>query len=168
MDFEPAVIQGAARVRHAKTSMTLNVANTTGSIATFTITGTVLVQGFWGIVTTVLSSNITAAHIRTNDSSATVDVSLNTGVTLSSLAVGSLISRNALVSGALASLSASQTRFADPGAAAQPYLIPFVLMQKPATTTTLDFRYTTTNNPSSGVILWNALWIPLSADGNLA
>lgn len=168
MDIIPAPLQGAARVRQATASLALTVANTTGSQAVFTVTGTVLVYGIWGEVTTVLSSNITAAHLRLNDQTTTSDITLATGVTLSSLAVGSVVTRNALVSGALAAISASQGRFADPGAAGQPYLIPFVAMKKPGATTTIDFRYTTTNNPASGVILWNALWVPLSADGAIA
>jgi len=168
MEIIPAVLQGAARIRHAKSSLALTVANTTGSQAVFTVTGTVLVYGMWGEVTTVLSSNVTAAHLRLNDQTNTADISLATGVTLSSLAVGSLITRNAVVGSALTAISSSQTRFADPGAAGQPYFIPFLAMKKPGATTTIDFRYTTTNNPASGVILWNALWIPLSADGALA
>lgn len=158
----------AARLRHTSASMTLNVANTTGSIVAFTLTGAVEVMALWGEVTTVVSSNATAAFFRINDQGATVDVTLNTGVTLSSAPVGSIISRTGLVTGALTLKSSAAGAFQDANSAGNDVFTPFSIVKKTGAVTTLDFRYTTTNNPSSGVILWNVLWIPLSADGNIS
>lgn len=154
--------------RRSSMSMTLNVNNTTGSIVMFTITGSVLIHHLWGEVTTVISSNATAAHLRTNDQSANVDVTLNTGVTLSAAPVGSIIVRNGLVAAALVLKSNAAGAFLDAGTAGNGVFTPFSLHKKTAAVTTLDFRYTTTNAPSSGVILWTADWEPLSQDGNLS
>lgn len=148
-------------------AMTLNVNNTTGSIVAFTLTGSVQMV-LWGEVTTVLSSNVTAAHLRLNDQTATVDLALNTGVTLSSAPVGSIIYRNGLVAAALVLKSNAAGAFLDAGTAGNGVLTPFAITKKTGAVTTIDFRYTTTNAPSSGVITWHALWSPLTADGALA
>ena len=158
---------GAPRLTRSKNSMALTVSNTTGSIATFTVTGSVFVYALWGEVTTVLSSNVTAAFFRINDQSAQVDVTLNTGVTLSAAPVGSIVSRTGIVSTALTLKSNAAGAFQDATTAGNDVYTPFNLVKKSGAVTTLDFRYTTTNTPSTGVILWTALWMPLSGDGNL-
>lgn len=155
-------------LRKAFKDMTLNVNNTTGSIATFTVTGAVRIVEFWGEVTTVLSSNVTAAHIRLNDQTATVDLSLNTGVTLNSAPVGSIISRSGLVASALTLQSNAAGAFIDAASAGNDVYTPFVVVKKTGATTTIDFRYTTTNAPSSGVIRWYAVYESISADGALS
>jgi hypothetical protein len=162
------ILGGAARPRQAKANTTLIVNNTTGSVVMFTITGTVHVMALWGEVTTVLSSNVTAAHLRTNDQTANVDVTLASGVTLSSLPVGSIIYKESLAAAALIAKTNAAGFFDESTPAGQLAFTPFILVKKTAAVTTLDLRYTTTNTPATGVIQWNALWIPLSADGNLA
>ena len=148
--------------------MTLNVNNTTGSIATFTVTGSVHILGFYGIVTTVLSANVTAAHIRTNDQTATIDLSLNTGVALSAAPVGSRITRSGLVGVALTLQSSAAASVLDGSGTGLPIFTPFSVTKKTGATTTIDFRYTTTDAPSSGVIRWFAIYEPLSDDGALS
>lgn len=148
--------------------MTLNVNNTTGSIATFTVTGSVRILSLWGIVTTVLSSNVTAAHLRLNDQSATVDLSLNTGVALSAAPVGSKVSRSGLVAAALTIQSNAAGAFLDAASAGNDTYTAFEVTKKTGATTTIDFRYTTTDAPSSGVIRWFAIYEPLSDDGALS
>ena len=165
--FNPGILGGAARLRQSQATTTLIVSNTTGSAVMFTITGSVSVCALWGEVTTVLSSNVTAAHLRTDDQTAQVDVTLNTGVTLSSAPVGSIISRTGLVAAALTLKSNAAGAFQDAGTAGNGVYTPFNLTKKTGAVTTLDFRYTTTNTPSSGAIRWTALWFPLSNDGNL-
>lgn len=162
------LLAGAARPRHAKANTTLIVNNTTGSVVMFTVTGTVRIHALWGEVTTVLSSNVTAAHLRLNDQTATVDVTLNTGVTLSAAGVGSVIYKENLAAAALIYKSNAAGFFDESTPAGQLDFTPFILGKKTAAVTTLDLRYTTTNTPATGVIQWNALWTPLSADGNLA
>lgn len=148
--------------------MTLNVNNTTGSIATFTVTGAVRIVGFWGEVTTVLSSNVTAAHLRLNDQTATVDLSLAAGVALSAAPVGSIVSRSGLVTAALTLQSNAAGALLDAASAGNDAFTPFVVVKKTGATTTIDFRYTTTNAPSSGVIRWYAVYESISGDGALS
>lgn len=151
------------------TSSTLSANNTTATNVLFSVTGTVLVKALYGFVTTVLSSNITAAYWQTNDQTATPDISLASGTTLSSFAVGSLLLRLSVAGVALTGANASAGRVTDPVAATAPdVFMPFVMTQKTASVlTTIDFTYSTTNTPASGVIKFYAGWLPLSDDGNL-
>jgi len=162
------LIAGAARLREAVKALTLTGNNQTLSQAVFTVTGSVLVQGIWGEVTTVIGANHTAAHLRLNDQTATIDITLATGITLSGLAVGTLIYKESLTAVALQLKSNAAGAFEEPASAGQPALAPFVLTKKNGAVTTVDYRYTTTDAPTSGAITWHALWLPLSGDGNLA
>ena len=58
---------GQIRPRLAQKSLSLTLSNTTGSQSVFTLTGTVNILRLWGEVTTAISSNHTAAHLRLND-----------------------------------------------------------------------------------------------------
>jgi hypothetical protein len=149
--------------------VTLNVNNTTGSIATFTVTGTVQVYAFWGIVTTQFSSNITDVHLRLNDQTATVDMTLATGATMSNMAVGALLIKDS--DGAvdpLTGINSTAGAFGDSGGQGVPNAMPFFVQKKTGATTTIDFRYTTTNTPSTGAVRFWAVWEALSDDGALS
>lgn len=162
-------LAGAARLREAVASVTLNVNNTTGSKVVFTVTGVVLIEAFYGVVTTIISSNHTAGHIRLNDQTATLDLSeAATGITLSNFEVGTLIFKESLLATALQSKRADVGFIEESAAAGTPAFTRFIVGKKNGATTTLDYRYSTTNAPSSGAIRFGALWLPLSADGNLA
>lgn len=148
-------------------AVTLSANNTTASNVLFKVTGSVQVLSLWGVVTTALSSNITAAHWRLDDQTAQPAISLATGTTLSSFTVGSFISRRSLASVALVGTNANAGTIVDPVAATAPgYFMPFVAVQKTADVlTTIDFRYTTTNAPATGAITFYAGWVPLT-DGS--
>lgn len=151
------------------TNSTLSASNTTATNALFSVTGAVLVKQLYGIVTTALSSNITAAYWQTNDQTATPDISLASGTTLSSFAVGSLITRRSLASVALVGSNSAAGIVQDPVAATAPdAFMPFIVIQKTGgVLTTIDFTYSTTNTPATGVIQFFAGWLPLSSDANL-
>lgn len=163
------LIAGAARLREAKASVTLNVNNTTGSKVVFTITGSVMVFGLWGEVTTVISANHTAGHFRLNDQTATIDITeAATGIALSGLAAGTLFYKESLAAVALKLKDNAAGAFEEPASAGQPAFTPFVAIKKTGAVTTIDYRYTTTDAPSSGVVKFHALWLPMSDDGNLS
>ncbi len=145
----------------------LIVANTTGSNTLYTITGSIEVRGLWGQVTTVLSSNITAAYWRINDGSNTPAVTVSTGTTLSSAAVGSVIVKKDVAAKALVLLNASQSRVSEPTTLETTYFSPFVVTALPGATANLEFRYSTTNNPSTGAILFFLRWLPLTSDATV-
>lgn len=155
-------------LRDAYKSLTLTGNNQTLSQAVFTLTGVVKVYDIWGVVTTAIGANHTAGHLRLNDQTATLDITLNTGITLSSYQAGSLIFKEGLTAAALVAKRADVGFFEEPGAAGTPAMSPFTIGKKSGATTTIDYRYATTDAPTSGVIRWGALWIPLSEDGFLA
>lgn len=148
---------------------TLSGNNTTVATPLFRVTGTVEVTQLYSIVTTALGSNITAAYWRTNDQTAQVAISLATGTTLSSFTAGSKLTRNSLVSVALSGDNASAAKVIDPVAATAPAVhMPFEVVQKTGgVQTDIEFVYTTTNTPTSGVIRHYVEWQPISPDGFL-
>lgn len=144
-------------------------ANGTVAVPIFTIKGSVLINSLYGVVTTAIGSNHTAAHWRVNDQTATnVVISAAAGTTVSSLPAGSLLTRRSLVSVALVATSAAAGALSDPVAATAPdYPMPFVLVQKTGNIET-DIEYVyTTNNSSTGTIKFYANFTPLSDDGDV-
>lgn len=169
------VLDGALSLGKELTSAkTLSASNTTAAVPIFRVTGSVKVVALWGVVTTALSSNITAAYWRTNDQTATLPISASAGTTLSSFAVGSTITRKSLVSVALTGDNASAAKVIDPVAATAPdVFMPFVVVRKTGSVqddnfTDIEFVYTTTNTPASGAITFFVRYVPVSADGALA
>lgn len=148
-------------------SQTLVANNTTAAVPLFRITGSVEVRGLWGVVTTDLGSNITAAYWRLNDQTAQSDITLATGTTLSSAAAGSIIVKKGLAAAALTLLTSAQERVSEPTTLETLYFSPFVVVKKSSANTDIEFVYTTTNTPTSGAIQFFLRWIPLSADANV-
>lgn len=153
----------------ATTSLTTNANNTTANAPLFTVTGVVLVKALYGIVTTVLSSNQTAAFWQIDDQTATPDISLASGTTISSAAVGSMLLRLSVAGVALTLADAAAGRVTDPVAATAPDMfMPFIVTQKTGSiTTTINFSYATTNAPATGAIQFFAQWLPLSSGATL-
>lgn len=148
--------------------VTLSANNTTASAALFTITGSVEVRALYGVVTTALGANHTAAHWRLNDQTAQPAISLATGTALSAAPVGSRIDRRSLVSVALTLSSSAAGAVTDPVAATAPsYFMPFALTKKSGALTQVEYRYTTTDAPTSGAIKFSMRWIPLSDDADV-
>lgn len=160
---------GAIREYTEIKSITLSGNNTTVATPIFRITGAVRIRALYGIVTTALGSNITAAHWRSNDQTATLPISAAAGTTLSSFAAGSLITRKSLVSVALTGDNASAAKVVDPVAAtATDVAMPFVVVQKTGSVQTdIEFVYTTTNTPTSGAIKFYCIFEPITEDGDV-
>lgn len=156
--------------KYAETkSQTLSGNNTTVATPIFRVTGSVRITKLYAVVETALGSNVTAAHWRTNDQTATLPISAAAGTTLSSFAVGSVLTRKSLVSVALTGDNASAAKVIDPVAATAPdVFMPFNVVQKTgAVQTDIEFVYTTTNTPTSGVIKHYVEFEPLTADSDL-
>lgn len=159
----------SSRQRVATSTIVLNVANTTGWKVVYTITGSVLIHAIWAEVSTVISSNHTKGHLRINDQTAQVDLTESgTGITLSALLVGTMIYKESLLAVALQLKNNAAGTVEEPASAGQPAFSPFILTKKTAAVTTLDYGYTTTNNPSTGGLKFKCIWEPLSDDGNVA
>lgn len=153
----------------ASKTQTLTGNNTTVATPLFRVTGTVHISQLYAVVTTALGSNITAAHWRTNDQTATLPISAAAGTTLSSFAAGSVLTRHSLVSVALKGDNASAAKVIDPVAATAPAVhMPFKVVQKTGgVQTDIEFVYTTTNTPTSGVIQHFVEWQPMSEGSTL-
>lgn len=141
--------------------------NTTANVPLFTISGEVEVRGLWGVVTTALGSNQTAAYFRLNDSSAQSNITVNTGTTISSAGIGSLLVKKDLAAAALTLLTAAQERVSEPTTLETTFFSPFIAVAKNGVTTNIEFVYSTTNTPTSGAIDFYLRWLPLSATANV-
>lgn len=151
------------------TNQTLTGNNATVATPLFRITGTVRLLKLYGVITTVLGSNNTAAYYRLNDQTAQVDITLSTGTTLSSAAVGSVIAKKGLAAAAVILSTAAAGRILEPTTLETVYFGEFIMQQKTAgANTDIEFVYTTTNTPTSGVIQHFVLWEPISSGASLA
>lgn len=148
-------------------SKTLIGNNATVAVPLFRITELVYIFRLWGTVTTVLGSNVTATYFRINDQTAQADITLSTGTTLSSAAAGTFLGKTALAASALTVKTATAGKIGEPGTVNQSFFQEFELQAKPAANTDIEFVYTTTNTPTSGVIQFFIQYMPLSANGGL-
>ncbi len=158
----------SSNLRVDSVSKTMNASATTASVPLWRLTGTIRITKIYGVVTTTIGANHTAAHFRMTDGTNTPAITLATGVAVSAAGVGSVLLRNSDVGGALALNNSSQARVtSSAGATGQPFFTESVLTQKLSTNTDIEYRYTTTDAPTSGVIKFFIEWEPLSDDGNL-
>lgn len=148
-------------------TQTLVGSNATVAVPIFGITGSVQVQAIWGVVTTVLGANNTAAYWRLNDTTAQSDITLNTGTTLTGAAAGSTLVKKGLAAAALTLLTSAQERVSEPTTLETWYFSPFVVVKKNAVATNIEFVYSTTDTPTSGVIDFYLRWLPLTKDANI-
>lgn len=151
----------------SRKSQTLSGSNTTVNTALFRITGTIQVTALYGVVTTDLGANITAAYWRLNDQTAQVNITLNTGTTLSAIKAGSVIVKKGLATAALVKLDNVAGVVSEPTTLETAYFSPFVVTKKTAANTDIEFTYTTTDTPTSGVIQHFLTWLPISADARV-
>lgn len=152
----------------SRNSKTLVGNNTTVNVPVFGITGTVNIVALYGVVTTALGANNTAAYWRLNDQTAQVNITVNTGTTLSAIAAGSVIAKTGLAAAALTKIDNAAGRVNEPTTLETTYFSPFVATKKTAAATNIEFTYTTTDTPTSGVIQFFAVWMPVSQDGAIA
>ncbi len=151
----------------AVNSKTLTGNNTTVNVPVFHVVGSVFVNALYGVITTDLGANHTAAYFRLNDQTAQVNITLNTGTALSAAKAGSVIAKSGLAAAAVTLISNSAGRINEPTTLETVYFSPFTAVKKTAATTDIEYTYSTTDAPTSGVIQFFAQFMPLSADGNL-
>lgn len=148
-------------------SKTLSANNTTDNVPIFEITGSVLIRRLGGVVTTALSSNVTAVSYRLNDQTAQTYLTVIAGTTASSIPTGSIIEKRGLAGVAVDVDSAAAAVFEEATTAGLPYYQEFRLTQKTdGVETDIEFKYTC-NNQSSGAIQFFCTYIPISQDGNI-
>lgn len=161
-NYVPYTTYGALTTK----SITLAGNNATVVTPIFTITGVVELRYLWGIITTDLGANHTAAAFRLNDQTAQVDITLATGSTLSGFKAGSAFYKKGLVGTAVTVINNSAGR-ANESTANLDDFSRVVLTKKTGALTQIEYVYATTDTPTSGAMQLFAGWLPLSADGNL-
>lgn len=148
-------------------SKTLTGSGATVAVPLFSVTGTVSVLALWGNVTTALG-NCTATAWRLNDGSAQSDITLATGTSLTNATAGSIILRRLLATNALNFDNASQERVQDAGGTGVSNFSEFVAVQKTAgVATNIEFVYTTSDTPTTGVINFYIQYVPLGAGSKI-
>ncbi len=148
-------------------TQTLVGSNATVAVPIYTVSGSIEVRGLWGVVTTVLGANNTAAYWRFNDGTAQSNITVNTGTTLSAAGADSIIVKKGLAAAALTLLTSDQERVSEPTTLETPFFSPFVLTAKTTVTSNVEFVYSTTDTPTSGVIQFFIRWLPLSNGANV-
>lgn len=150
----------------AKKSHTLVGSNETAVVPLFRITGNIEVKALYGVVRTILGSNNTAADFRLNDQTSQIVLTAAAGTTLSSAPAGSIIARKALAATAL-TLKSAAAGVEEAASAGQGFFSPVLLTKKATANTDIEFVYTTTQEPTSGVIEFFLRYLPLSADAKV-
>lgn len=148
----------------ASNSQTINANNTTVALPLWTITGVIAIYGLFGVVTTALSSNITAAYWRLNDGTTQTSISLATGTILSNYRVNSLLYRTSAASSALSATNANSAAASIVNGANVEWslLNAGTLTAKSGNTCNIEFVYSTTNTPASGAITFYLRYKALS------
>src|SRR5205085_335893 len=142
-------------------SQTLSGNNATVATNIFQITGMVEVLRLWAVITTVLGSNHTAAAWRLYDGTTQSDITLSTGSTLSSFSAGGGFWKRGLSTTAVTVINPTQERVNDPTATSVMDWTPVILTQKTGSVATyIQYVYTTTNTPTSGVLQHWLEWRP--------
>lgn len=152
----------------SQVSKSLTASNETLAVPVFRITGSVEVRSLFAVVTTVVGANHTAAYFRLNDQTAQSDITLSTGTTISSAAVGSILVKKGLAAAALTLLTSAQERVSEPTTLETAYFSPFIVVAKPAANTDIEYVYSTTTQPTTGAIQFFLRWLPLSAGSGVA
>lgn len=154
--------------RTVTSSQTLIGALATVSVPIFRITGTVLILQVYGVVTTTIGATHTAEFLRLNDQTTQTAMTNQVGVTaLSAAAIGSFLFKSAIATTALKILLSSAGRFQESGVNTD-QMTSFVVTKKSAANTDIEYTYTTVDNPTTGVIKFYCVWLPLSDDGAVA
>lgn len=149
-------------------SKSLTANNTTAAVPIFHINGSVQVLALYGVITSTLGANNTAAYWRINDQSAQTAITAASGTTLSAGSAGGTLVRRGLAATNLLFKDANVGNFSEPTTAETIFFSPFVAVQKTGgVQTDIEFVYTTTDTPTSGTITFFAQYLPLSAGSKL-
>jgi len=141
---------------------TLNANNATAHVPIFRISGSVLIKKLYGVVTTDLGTTHTFPYFRINDQTTQEDLtSAGAGPDISGYVAGSL-----LVKTGPGALGVSAFNAAAYGVGQSPPAS-FVLVEKVGANTDIEYNYSTTDTPTTGVIDFYVEYEPLSSGGQI-
>lgn len=141
--------------------------NNTIVVPIFTLTGSVMITRLWAEITTDLGNNHTAAAFRINDQTAQVYLTAVGGVTLSSKKAGCIVAKTGLVAAAAVLIDNAAGAIAEPTTLQTNVFTPIVVTKKTGALTQIEYKYTTTNTPTTGAMTFYVAYYPLSSDGRL-
>lgn len=143
---------------------TINAAIATANLPIFRVVGRIILKQLYGIITTTLSANHTAASFRLNDQLATVQLSAIGGSTLSGFTDNSIIMRTGTDSRVLVAANAGTNppvgSISLVDITSQTHLS--VITAKTGANTDIEYRYSTTDNPATGAMQFYIIWRPLT------
>ena len=153
-----------------KKSVTFTGDDATVATPIFTITGAVQVLKLGGIVTTVFGANHTDAHFRVNDQTATDQIITKaTTLDLSGISPGAVIFKSGLITAVATYKSSDAASVYEPTTLQTGTFTPFIIVQKTGgIQTDIEYVYTTTDDPTSGVMDFYVGYLPLSEDSSIA
>jgi hypothetical protein len=146
---------------------TLVGSNATVVVPIFTLTGSVMITRIWAEITTVIGANHTAASFRINDQTAQVYLTAVGGVTLSAKKAGCIVAKTGLVAAAAVLIDNAAGAIAEPTTLQTNVFTPVVITKKTAAKTQIEYRYATTDTPTTGAMTFYVAYYPLSSDGRL-
>lgn len=150
-------------------SKTLSANLATATVPVFGFTGTVRVTKLYGIVTTTLGANHTGVYLRLNDQTTQINLTLNTvGSTLSAFGVGAWFGKTGLNTLLLSVKNNNAGVMTEALSAATLLFSEFTVIKKLGAATNIEYIYSTTDTPTSGVIQFFCEYQPLSSDGAVA
>jgi len=134
----------------------------------FKITGTVQLLSLYGVVTTVLAANHRVGAFRINDQTAQVQITNATGPTMDAAPVGSLIIADVLAATAATYKSSAAGAVFQPATAGiNPFSGSIITQKTGSVETNIEYRFTSSTNPTTGAMKFYCGFIPLSDDGNV-
>jgi hypothetical protein len=137
-------------------------------IPIFSITGTVQLLALYGVVTTVLAGNHRVGAFRINDQTAQVQITSATGPTMDAAPVGSLIIADVLAATAASYKSSAAGAVLQPATAGiNPFSGSIITQKTGSIETDIEYRFTSSTNPTTGAMKFYCGFVPLSDDGNV-
>lgn len=134
----------------------------------FTITGTIIINALYGIVTTVLAANHRVGAFRINDQTAQVSLTNATGPTMDTAPVGSLVIADVLAATAASYKSSAAGAVLQPATAGiNPFSGSIIVQKTGSIQTDIEYRFTSSTNPTTGAMKFYCGFVPLSDDGNI-
>jgi len=149
------------------TPTTLTGSSATVNVPLWHVTGTVLITGLFGVVTTDLGANHTAAAWRINDQTAQVYLTAVGGVDLSGKKAGSLVVKKGVVATAASAIDNVAGAILEPTTLETMMFSQVMVTKKTGAVTDIEYHYATTDAPTSGVIQHWCYYVPISRDGEL-
>ena len=132
----------------------------------FTVTGVVLIQHIWGVVTTAIGINKTAASLQLFPAGgAAIQLTSVAGSVLSAMPLNTLISKDAVVGTAISVYDATTPFYAEPVATPNKTFSQFAVGQETADVVTTIRLAVTEGGAEGGTIEWHVQWSPVSSDG---